>query len=162
MLLGRHPIDVEGPLTPSKIAHLPLAMPNQRSGIRRKLDAAFRRAKLSPMILDVDSYQVIMELVDRGEAYSVTPACSAAISAPARESEFWRRPFERLSITWALAVQTKRQSSIVVAQIADLIKAAARDWIDASALSVRASERATSSKASSLAAYRKDKPRIVG
>jgi DNA-binding transcriptional LysR family regulator len=41
MLSGRHPIDVEGPLTPSKIAHLPLAMPNQRSGIGRKLDAAF-------------------------------------------------------------------------------------------------------------------------
>src|ERR1700751_4791263 len=71
-----------GPVHLAKIAGLPLILPNGQNLLSRRLELAFRRAQLSPDIIEVDSYQLITVLVHQTRVYTCAPSCFVA---PGRE-----------------------------------------------------------------------------
>lgn len=105
-------------------ADRPLVLPSQANGLRRKIDAAFRRAKISPEIIEADSYRALMDVVSSGRANTIAPSC---IITPKARS-FWWSPITRLSINWTFAVQESRAKSITVQAVGDLLKRQVLDW----------------------------------
>jgi DNA-binding transcriptional LysR family regulator len=112
------------------LGKLRLVIPSQNNGLRRKLDAAFRRARIKPEIMEVDSYRAMMDVVQSGRANTIAPSCSLTPRAPS----IWWSPITRLSINWTFAVQEGRMQSIAVRSAGDLLKKQVANWVDRSVL----------------------------
>jgi LysR family transcriptional regulator, nitrogen assimilation regulatory protein len=120
-----------GPVHLVKIAGLPLILPNGQNLLRRRLELAFRRAHLSPDIIEVDSYQLMTDLVHQSRGYTITPSCFVT---PGREDQYWWTPINNLSITWAIAIQEARIHSPAVAAVAEVLLQHISSWIGGSKL----------------------------
>jgi LysR family nitrogen assimilation transcriptional regulator len=131
-LVGSTPPAVPpGPVHLAKIAGLPLILPNGQNLLSRRLELAFRRAQLSPDIIEVDSYQLITDLLHQSRGYTIAPSCFVA---PGREDKYWWSPIDNLSITWAIAIQEARARSPAVAAVAEVLRQHIRSWIASSNL----------------------------
>ena len=131
-LVGSGPPTIPpGPVHLAKIAGLPLILPSRRNGLRRRLDAAFRRAHLSPDIIEADSYQSMTDLIHQRRGYSIRPSCFVAHG---REGQYWWSPIKNWGITWAIAVQEARAHSPAVAAVAELLRQHIHSWIGGSKL----------------------------
>jgi LysR family nitrogen assimilation transcriptional regulator len=115
----------------AKIAGLPLILPNGQDILRRRLELAFRRAHLSPDIIEVDSYQLMTDLIHQSRGYTIAPSCFVVRR---REDEFWWAPINNLSISWASAVQEARARSPAVAAVAEVLRQHISSWIAGSNL----------------------------
>lgn len=116
----------------AKIAGLPLILPSGRNSLRRRLDAAFRREHLSPDIIEVDSYQLMTDLIHQSRGYTVAPSCYVARRLQGQY--WWWSPINNLSITWAVAVQEARARSPAVAAVAQMLRQHINSWIGGSEL----------------------------
>jgi LysR family transcriptional regulator, nitrogen assimilation regulatory protein len=126
-LVGSTPPAVPpGPVHLAKIAGLPLILPNGQNLLSRRLELAFRRAQLSPDIIEVDSYQLITDLLHQSRGYTIAPSCFVA---PGREDKYWWSPIVNLSITWAIAIQEARARSAAVAAVAEVLRQHISSWI---------------------------------
>jgi|SRR5580704_3242472 LysR family nitrogen assimilation transcriptional regulator len=126
-LVGSTPPAVPpGPVHLAKIAGLPLILPNGQNLLSRRLELAFRRAQLSPDIIEVDSYQLITDLLHQSRGYTIAPSCFVA---PGREDKYWWSPIVNLSITWAIAIQEARARSPAVAAVAEVLRQHISSWI---------------------------------
>jgi LysR family nitrogen assimilation transcriptional regulator len=126
-LVGSTPPAVPpGPVHLAKIAGLPLILPNGQNLLSRRLELAFRRAQLSPDIIEVDSYQLITDLLHQSRGYTLAPSCFVA---PGREDKYWWSPIVNLSITWAIAIQEARARSPAVAAVAEVLRQHISSWI---------------------------------
>jgi DNA-binding transcriptional LysR family regulator len=114
----------------SDLAAFRLVVPSKNNGLRRKIDAAFQRAKIDPVVIEVDSYRAMTDIVRSGQAFTISPSCALT---PGNASLWWT-PIARLSITWTFAVQDSRKQSIVVRAVGDLLKQQVLAWTDNSAL----------------------------
>lgn len=131
-LVGSTPPAVPpGPVHLAKIAGLPLILPNGQNLLSRRLELAFRRAQLSPDIIEVDSYQLITDLLHQSRVYTIAPSCFVA---PGREDQYWWSPIDNLSITWAIAIQEARTRSPAVAAVAEVLRQHISSWIASSNL----------------------------
>ena len=131
-LVGSTPPAVPpGPVHLAKIASLPLILPNGQNLLSRRLELAFRRAQLSPDIIEVDSYQLITDLLHQSRVYTIAPSCFVA---PGREDKYWWSPIDNLSITWAIAIQEARARSPAVAAVAEVLRQHISSWIASSNL----------------------------
>jgi hypothetical protein len=131
-LIGNTPPTIPpGPVHLAKIAGLPLILASGRNSVRRRLDLAFRRAHLSPDIIEVDSYQLMTDLIHQSRRYTIAPSCYVARRF---ENEYWWSPINNLSITWAIAVQEARAGSPAVAAVAELLRQHISSWIGGSEL----------------------------
>jgi LysR family nitrogen assimilation transcriptional regulator len=115
----------------AKIAGLPLILPSGRNTLRRRIDLAFRRAHLSPNIIEVDSYQSMTDLVRQSRGYTIAPSCYVA---QGREDQCWWSPINNFSITWAIAVQQSRARSPPVVAVAKVLRQHINGWIGGSKL----------------------------
>jgi LysR family nitrogen assimilation transcriptional regulator len=115
----------------AKIAGLPLILPSGGNSLRRRLDLAFRRVHLSPDIIEVDSYQLIADLIDQSRGYTIAPSCYLAHG---RKDKYWWSPINNLSLTWAVAVQEARARSPAVATVTQVLQQHISSWIDGSEL----------------------------
>lgn len=115
-----------GPVHLAKIAGLPLILPSGSNSLRRRLDLAFRRAHLSPDIIEVDSYLLMSEMIHQSRGYTIAPACYAAHG---REGQHWWSPINNLSLTWAIAVQEARARSPAVTAVAEVLRQHISNWI---------------------------------
>ena len=115
----------------AKIAGLPLILPSGRNTLRRRIDLAFRRLHLSPDIIEVDSYQLMTDLIHQSRGYTIAPSCYVA---GRREGQYWWSPINNLSITWAIAVQEVRARSPAVAAVAEVLRQHITSWIGGSKL----------------------------
>ncbi|HEX9470080.1 MAG TPA: LysR substrate-binding domain-containing protein [Bradyrhizobium sp.] len=106
-----------------------LVLPSQNNGLRRKIDAAFRRVRIKPDITEVDSYRAMTDLVRTGQVNTITPSCGLTPGG----TSLWWSPITRLSINWTFAVQESRMQSIVVRAVGDLLKQQVACWTRASA-----------------------------
>jgi LysR family nitrogen assimilation transcriptional regulator len=126
-LVGSTPPAVPpGPVHLAKIAGLPLILPNGQNLLSRRLELAFRRAQLSPDIIEVDSYQLITDLLHQSRGYTIAPSCFVA---PGREDKYWWSPIVNLSINWAIAIQEARARSAAVAAVAEVLRQHISSWI---------------------------------
>jgi len=124
-LIGSTPPAIPpGPVHLAKIAGLPLILPSGQNILRRRLDLAFRRAHLSPDIIEVDSYQLLTDLIHQSRGYTIAPSCFVARR---REDQYWWSPINNLSTTLAIAVQEARARSPAVAAVVDPVMVADRD-----------------------------------
>jgi DNA-binding transcriptional LysR family regulator len=131
-LIGSTPPTIPpGPVHLAEITGLPLILPSGRNSLRRRLDLAFRRAHLSPDIIEVDSYQLMTDLIYQSRGYTIAPSCYVARR---REDQYWWSPINNLSITWAIAIQEARARSPAVAAIAELLRHHISSWIGGSKL----------------------------
>ena len=131
-LIGSTPPAIPpGPVHLAKIAGLPLILPNGQNILRRRLELAFRRAHLSPDIIEVDSYQLMTDLIHQSRGYTIAPSCFVACR---REDEFWWAPINNLSLTWSIAIQEARARSPVVAAVAEVLRQHISGWIAGSKL----------------------------
>jgi LysR family transcriptional regulator, nitrogen assimilation regulatory protein len=131
-LVGSTPPAVPpGPVHLAKIAGLPLILPNGQNLLSRRLELAFRRAQLSPDIIEVDSYQLITDLLHQSRGYTIAPSCFVA---PGREDKYWWSPIVNLSITWAIAIQEARARSPAVAAVAEVLRQHISSWVASSNL----------------------------
>jgi LysR family nitrogen assimilation transcriptional regulator len=115
----------------AKIAGLPLILPSGGDGLRRRLDLAFRRAHLSPDIIEVDSYLLMTDMIHQSRGYTIAPSCFVARR---REDQYWWAPINNLSLTWAIAVQEARARSPAVAAVAEVLRQHINSWIGGSEL----------------------------
>ena len=88
-----------GPVHLAKIAGLPLILPSGQNILRRRLDLAFRRAHLSPGIIEVDSYQLLTDLIHQSRGYTIAPSCFVA---PRREDQYCGYPSTICRPPWPL------------------------------------------------------------
>jgi LysR family nitrogen assimilation transcriptional regulator len=135
-LIGSTPPAIPpGPVHLENIAGLPLILPNGQNLLRRRLELAFRRAHLSPDIVEVDSYQLMTDLIHQSRGYTIAPSCFVTRR---REEDYWWSPINNLSLTWAVAIQEARARSPAVAAVAEVLRQHLNSWIVGSNL-VRAS-----------------------
>ena len=126
-LIGSTPPAIPpGPVHLAKIAGLPLILPNGLNILRRRLDLAFRRARLSPDIIEVDSYLLMSYLTHQSRGYAIAPSCFVTRR---REVDYWWSPINNLSLTWAIAVQEARARSPAVAAVAQVLQQHISSWI---------------------------------
>jgi LysR family nitrogen assimilation transcriptional regulator len=131
-LIGSTPPAIPpGPVHLAKIAGLPLILPSGGNSLRRRLDLAFRRAHLSPAIIEVDSYQLMTDLIHQSRGYTIAPSCYVARR---REDQYWWSPINNLSIPWAIAIQEARARSPAVAAVAEMLRQQISSWIAGSNL----------------------------
>ncbi len=131
-LIGSTPPTIPpGPVHLAKIAGLPLILPSSGNSLRRRLDLSFRRAHLSPGIIEVDSYQLMTDLIHQSRGYTIAPSCYVA---GRREGQYWWSPINNLSLTWAIAVQEARARSPAVAAVAQVLRQHISSWIASSEL----------------------------
>jgi LysR family transcriptional regulator, nitrogen assimilation regulatory protein len=131
-LIGSTPPAIPpGPVHLAKIAGLSLILPSGGNSLRRRLDLAFRRAHLSPDIIEVDSYQLMADLIRQSRGYTIAPSCFAAHG---REGQYWWSPINNLSLPWAIAVQEARARSPAVTAVAELLRQHISSWIAGSNL----------------------------
>jgi LysR family transcriptional regulator, nitrogen assimilation regulatory protein len=131
-LIGSTPPAIPpGPVHLAKIAGLPLILPSGPNSLRRRLDLAFRRAHLCPDIIEVDSYQLMTDLIYQSRGYTIAPSCYVARR---REDQYWWSPINNLSIPWAIAIQEARARSPAVAAVAELLRQHISSWIAGSNL----------------------------
>jgi LysR family transcriptional regulator, nitrogen assimilation regulatory protein len=131
-LIGNTPPTIPpGPIHLAKIAGLPLILPSSGNSLRRRLELAFRRAHLSPDIIEVDSYQLMTDLIHQSRGYTIAPSCYVA---GRREGQYWWSPINNLSLTWAIAVQETRARSPAVAAVAQVLRQHISSWIASSEL----------------------------
>src|SRR5467141_77199 len=103
MLDRQHPADDSARAgSPREDRWVPLILPSSGNSLRRRLDLSFRRAHLSPGIIEVDSYQLMTDLIHQSRGYTIAPSCYVA---GRREGQYWWSPINNLSLTWAIAVQ---------------------------------------------------------
>jgi LysR family nitrogen assimilation transcriptional regulator len=132
-LIGSTPPAIPpGPVRLSRIAGLPLILPSGPNNLRRRLDLAFRRAHLSPDIIEVDSYQLMTDLIHQSRGYTIAPSCYVARRVQGQY--WWWSPINNLSITWAIAVQEVRARSPAVAAVAEVLRQHITSWIGGSKL----------------------------
>jgi LysR family nitrogen assimilation transcriptional regulator len=120
-----------GPVHLAKIRGLPLILPNGLDILRQRLDLAFRRAHLSPDIIEVDSYQLMSDLIHQSRGYTIAPSCFVTRR---REENYWWSPINNLSITWSIAIQEARARSPAVAAVAEVLRQHLNSWIGRSQL----------------------------
>lgn len=81
------------PVLPARLADvagIPLVLPTPAHGLRRVIDAAFRAAAVRPtLIAEVDSLNVLMEMVGRGMVASLQPWAALAGHAEANSRLCW-------------------------------------------------------------------------
>jgi DNA-binding transcriptional LysR family regulator len=131
-LIGNTPPAIpSGPVHLAEIAGLPLMLPNGQNILRRRLELAFRRAHLSPDIIEVDSYQLMTDLIHQSRGYTIAPSCFVTRR---RETQHWWSPINNLSLTWAIAVQEARARSPAVAAVAEVLGQHISSWIGGSNL----------------------------
>jgi LysR family transcriptional regulator, nitrogen assimilation regulatory protein len=131
-LIGSTPPSIPpGPVHLAKIAGLPLILPSGQNILRRRLDLAFRRAHLSADIIEVDSYQLLTDLIHQRRGYTIAPSCFVARR---REDQYWWSPINNLSTTLAIAVQESRARSPAVAAVDELLRQHISSWIGGSNL----------------------------
>jgi LysR family nitrogen assimilation transcriptional regulator len=111
----------------AKIAGLPLILASGGNSLRRRLDLAFRRAHLSPDIIEVDSYQLMTDLIHQSRGYTIAPSCYVARRVQGQY--WWWSPINNLSLTWAIAVQEARARSPAVAAVAQVLQQQISSWI---------------------------------
>ncbi len=78
-----------GPIELAEVAELPLALPGIQPGLRQLIDRAFSGIGLRPnVVMDVDSQDALVELIQAGRAYSIMaysgvlrPAMRGAVAA---------------------------------------------------------------------------------
>jgi len=99
--------------------------------LRRRLDLAFRRAHLSPDIIEVDGYQLLTDLIHQSRGYTIAPSCFVVRR---REDQYWWSPINNLSTTLAIAVQEARARSPAVAAVAEVLRQHISSWIGGSKL----------------------------
>jgi DNA-binding transcriptional LysR family regulator len=116
----------------AKIAGLPLILASGGNSLRRRLDLAFRRAHLSPDIIEVDSYQLMTDLIHQSRGYTIAPSCYVARRVQGQY--WWWSPINNLSLTWAIAVQEARARSPAVAAVAQVLQQQISSWIGGSEL----------------------------
>jgi len=92
---------------------------------------AFRRAHLCPDIIEVDSYQLMTDLIYQSRGYTIAPSCYVARR---REDQYWWSPIDNLSIPWAIAIQEARARSPAVAAVAEMLRQHISSWIAGSNL----------------------------
>jgi hypothetical protein len=88
-----------------------------------------RRARIDPVIIEVDSFRAMTDIVQSGQAFTISPSCGL----PPGDSSLWWSPIARLSITWTFAVQETRKQSIVVRAVGDLLKLHVAEWANSCA-----------------------------
>jgi LysR family nitrogen assimilation transcriptional regulator len=131
-LIGSTPPTIPpAPVHLAKIAGLPLILPNGQDLLRRRLELAFRRAHLSPDIIEVDSYQLMTELIHQSCGYTIAPSCFVARR---REEQYWWSPINNLSLTWSIAIQEARARSPAVAAVGEVLRQHISSWIGGSKL----------------------------
>lgn len=97
------------------IADRPLVLPGARNALRRHIDALFQKQRATPnVVVDVDSMQLVLDLVANGECFSIMPSSAQ----PAASCTIGRWPIAGASIAWARCVQKTRQRSPIVRQVA--------------------------------------------
>jgi len=111
------------------LANHRLVLPSQNNGLRRKIDAALKQARIKPDIIEVDSFRALTELVRTGQANTISPSCGLTPGG----TSLWWSPITRLSINWTFAVQQSRMQSIAVRSVGDLLKQQVACWTRASA-----------------------------
>jgi hypothetical protein len=92
---------------------------------------AFRRARLSPDIIEVDSYLLMSYLTHQSRGYTIAPSCFVTRR---REVDYWWSPINNLSLTWAIAVQEARARSPAVAAVGQVLQQQITSWIGGSEL----------------------------
>jgi LysR family nitrogen assimilation transcriptional regulator len=120
------PVILSGRIQLAKIAGLPLILPRGGDSLRRRLELAFRRAHLSPDIIEVDSYQLMTDLIHQSCGYTIAPSCFVARR---REEQYWWAPIDNLSLTWSIAVQEARARSAAIAAVAEVLRQHINSWI---------------------------------
>jgi DNA-binding transcriptional LysR family regulator len=126
-LIGSTPPAIPpGPVHLAKIPGLPLILASGENSLRRRLELAFRRARLSPDIIEVDSYLLMTYLTQQGRGYTIAPSCFVTRR---REVDYWWSPINNLSLTWAVAVQEARARSPAVAAVAQVLQQQISSWI---------------------------------
>jgi LysR family transcriptional regulator, regulatory protein for tcuABC len=131
-LIGSTPPAIPtGPVHLANIAGLPLILPSRGNSLRRRLDLAFRRAHLSPDIIEVDSYQLMADLIRQRRGYTIAPSCFAAHT---RDGQYWWSPINNLSLPWAIAIQEARARSPAVAAVGEVLRQHINSWIGGSKL----------------------------
>ncbi|WMT76329.1 LysR substrate-binding domain-containing protein [Bradyrhizobium sp. Ash2021] len=122
------PLEVR-PVRLSDLAKCRLILPSRSNGLRRKIEAAFRRLKIKPQVLEIDSHPAMLDLVRNGDGYTIVPSCALAEHAI---DKLWNSPVSRLSITWSIAVQENRTQSLIVRTVGDIIRKRLACWAGAS------------------------------
>jgi LysR family transcriptional regulator, nitrogen assimilation regulatory protein len=131
-LIGSTPPAIPpGPVHLANIAGLSLILPNRLNILRRRLELAFRRAHLSPDIIEVDSYQLMTDLIHQSRGYTIAPSCFVTRR---REEDYWWSAINNLSLPWAVAIQEARARSPAVAAVAELLRQHISSWIAGSNL----------------------------
>jgi DNA-binding transcriptional LysR family regulator len=92
---------------------------------------AFRRARLFPDVIEVDSYLLMSYLTQQGRGYTIAPSCFVTRR---REVAYWWSPINNLSLTWAIAVQEARARSPAVAAVTEVLRQHISSWIGGSKL----------------------------
>jgi DNA-binding transcriptional LysR family regulator len=87
---------------------------------------------LSPDIIEVDSYQLMTDLIHQSRGYTIAPSCYVARRVQGQY--WWWSPINNLSITWAIAVQEVRARSPAVAAVAEVLRQHITSWIGGSKL----------------------------
>jgi LysR family nitrogen assimilation transcriptional regulator len=131
-LIGSTPPAIPpGPVHLAKIPSLPLILPNGQNTLRRRLELAFRHAHLSPNIIEVDSYQLMTDLIHQSRGYTIAPSCFVVRR---REEQYWWTPINNLSIAWSIAIQETRARSPAVVAVAEVLRQHINSWIAGSNL----------------------------
>jgi LysR family nitrogen assimilation transcriptional regulator len=92
-----------------------LVLPGPGSHVRHQIEELFRRqGKVIRVAIEVDSIQLINDLIADGEFYSIAPQ-SAVAMFHGEGIAAW--PISGASISWALCIRQRRQQSPIVREI---------------------------------------------
>lgn len=97
-----------------------LALPGPENHIRHHLEELFRRQGRTMRVgIEVDSIQLVNDLIADGEFYSIAPQSAVAMF---RSEGIAGWPISGASISWALCIQQRRQQSPIVREISSRLK----------------------------------------
>jgi len=97
-----------------------LALPGPENHIRHHLEELFRRQGRTMRVgIEVDSIQLVNDLIADGEFYSIAPQSAVAMF---RSEGIAGWPISGASISWALCIQQRRQQSPIVREISARLK----------------------------------------
>lgn len=116
-----------------RLVDLPLILTARPNSLRVIVDRALERRGLSVEArIEVETFQMALDLIDATGSYSVFPYC--AIALPLQENRITAAPIERLSISWAIATVRERRESTATRLFTDQLisecrrKIRANEW----------------------------------
>lgn len=79
---------------------LPLILPSQQHGLRRRVDLEFERLNLTcTPVAEVDSLSILMQCLQRGMGATIKPMAATNVHGPAHASQWRCLPFRNMSMT---------------------------------------------------------------